>query len=240
MRMFLFCLLLSIVPAAHALVITQTLTRTGQTSDQGPSGEFGGSFQQFDPALGQLIAVDLSFVGNITYSVNYQLDPPHCIGGCYSDVWFGTGYIFNAPGFPHSIETSSDFFASVYWGQLVSFDPVSGLYRYRKPGDSSSSHAWYSPDLLSGSSSGAIYFSGNPDNFAGYLGTGNVMIDGGISEDSDVCWNNGIKPRCSDNLYLTTTLRYVYTSSVAEPSELLIFAVGLTCLGWLGARAKRI
>jgi MYXO-CTERM domain-containing protein len=242
MRAIVLCLFLGLAPVAHALVITQSLTRTGQTAEYlsgSPLGKFGGTFQQFDPGLGQLQAVNLSFSGTVTYYVDYQSAPGYCVGGCYADVNFSTGYVFNAPGFPRASETWTDFFSIVSWGQQVFFNSETGSYQYSTYYDYGGPYTSYSPYLHSDSLAGGVFYSGSPDSLAGYLGAGSVMIDGAISEDSDVCSNNGIKPTCSDYLNLTTTLRYVYAPAVSEPPPEPIFALGLAGLIWLARRRRK-
>ncbi|WP_423820573.1 hypothetical protein V5738_09490 [Salinisphaera sp. SPP-AMP-43] len=252
MRHLIFAFFLAIAPVAHAVVITQTLTRTGPTDEYysgSPLGTFGGSFQQFDPALGTLDAVNLNIDGDLIYSADYRLEPSSCVGGCYSEVAFSTGYIFNGPGFPPASETATDFFASLGWHEFVSLDPTSGLYQYQDSWHvtpcSSCDTQSYSTEttsaVLHASSSGPLsfYYRGSPDSVDDYIGLGNVSINGAISEDSDICANTGIAPMCSDNLDLTTTLQYSYTPSVTEPPQLLIFVIGLMALGWLAHRHRK-
>lgn len=237
-------LLMSLSPGASALVITQSLVRTGQTVEYlsgSPLGKFGGAFQQFNPALGTLDSVDLSFTGDLTYYANYQRELPQCAQFCYAAVAFSTGYIFNAPGFPTSSETSSDFFALLNWAQYVSFNSTTGLYSYNTYSGYWSSTT--SPNLINATSGPMpISYSANPFNLSGYIGVGNVTVSGAISEDSDICEGNyGLVPSCSDYLNLTSTLTYTYTPTVSEPPELPIFATGLICflvLIWRRERGK--
>src|SRR5690242_4551373 len=105
--------LAALMPAApvNATVIVQSSTLTGQTHHL---EEFGGSFQQFDPALGTLESVSLEISGSITYVVTLVPDPSRCIGTCFYDADFSTGYWFNAPGFPvRHPNFTPDFFAAV-------------------------------------------------------------------------------------------------------------------------------
>ncbi len=92
--------------AAHgvrASTITQTAETTGQTFN---GGGFGGYFNQFDPSLGTLNAVTLSFSGSVSYYASFTLDPsvdPSLCGvsiDCGTNFNFSTGYEFDAPGFP--------------------------------------------------------------------------------------------------------------------------------------------
>lgn len=241
MQRILFCLLLSLAPAANALVITQSLVRTGQTAEylSGSSlGKFGGVFQQFDPALGTLDSVNLLISGDVNYYAHYQVPPPQCALSCYASVWFSTGYIFNAPGFPTSSENSSGFFSIANWGQDVTYRPSSGLYTYSGYG-----YIGSSPYLIDGYSGPlGIYFAGSPSSLLGYIGVGSVTVAGAISEDSDYCYGGyGMIPSCSDYLNLTTTLTYTYTrTTVSEPPEIVIFATGLVLLaGLIGLRKQK-
>jgi hypothetical protein len=244
MRRILFCLLISLAPAANALVITQSLVRTGQTAEYysgSPLGKFGGVFQQFDPALGTLNSVNLLISGDVNYYVHYEVPQPQCTLPCYADVGFSTGYIFNAPGFPISYERGSDFFSVANWGQRISFDPSSGLYWYYTY--FGHEHTTYSPNLVDGYSGPlGLYFSGSPSSLLGYIGGGTVTVAGAISEDSDYCDGEyGMIPSCSDYLKLTTTLTYTYTpTTVSEPPASPMFATGLALIAgliWLRKRS---
>jgi hypothetical protein len=208
-------LMLATAPA-YAAMITQSKTFNGQTFQ---STHFGGIFDQFDPALGTLDTVTLNFSGNISYFTNLVFvgDCDNTlIGICAVESHFSTGYNFNAPGFPIRFFTSAPFYAVVNGGFVGA-----------------------GPDLVTDTWSSIFGFgplSLDPSALSQYIGTGFVDVNGGISEDSDVCIAYGYKCTQTDNLKLTTTLTYGFTP-VPEPLTLGVFGVGL--LGTAALRRRR-
>jgi len=200
---------------AHATLIVQSTELTGQTHNL---ETFGGSFQQFDPTLGTLESVSLDISGSITYNVTATLDPtsPFPCSACFYDASFSTGYWFNAPGFPvRQPNYTPDFFSIV---------------NYAVPGAASET-------LDPQSFTGSISFLGSPDSLIGYIGLGTINIAGGISEDSDVCQDFGIKPICTDNIDLITSLTYEY--AIPEPGTIAMLGVGLLAFFTLASKRAR-
>jgi hypothetical protein len=202
---------------AHAALITQTSETTGQTRNG--ADQFGGVFNQFNPALGSLQAVTLNFSGAVDYTVGFSLGSSPCGGGCGASFGFSTGYSFNAPGFPLTqYDASGSFFALVNWS------------------------GYASPPNLTSQSSGpfSISYEGDPASLLGYTGTGQVSVVGGISEDSDYCYGYG-GVSCttwSSNLDLTTTLTYSYLP-IPEPSSRYDFMGALAILALVGLAGTR-
>ncbi|MEJ2479877.1 MAG: PEP-CTERM sorting domain-containing protein [Acidihalobacter sp.] len=237
MKGALFCLLLLVAPAAHAVIITQTKTVTAAHTVPGV-GSFGGQFQQFSPALGSLDAVNLSIDGSINYTasfINYpscQLQPY-----CYATLLLSTVYQLYAPGFlDNAFPYGYHYFQYADLYVDVSYNPTTGLYDWNtssaNPFTTSSLPAQVSDTVLIG-------YSGSPDSLAGYIGNGSVNINGAWEGD----WSDnyfGIYSNYWDSPQtLTTTLSYTYTP-VPEPPVLLIFGTGLLALGWLRSRRGRI
>ncbi len=96
------------------------------------------------------------------------------------------------------------------------------------------------PDAASGPI--PISFEGNPDSVAGYIGSGDILIDGMISEDSDFCgFGDGSFPppdngTCTlfDNLDLLTALTYDF-APIPEPPSLWVFVTSVLIIGGFGA-----
>lgn len=208
--------------SSRADVITQTNTVTGQTSN---GSEFGGTFDQFNPALGTLQAVAVSFAGTGSYNVSITPIGTQCtaLGRCGAVWGMSTGYSFNAPGYPLTdYMLDADMFGLINWagttGPAVAVSlPVNQSYPL-DPGMAAE----------------------NASSVAGYVGLGTVSVLGRVSEDSDFCTVVGAV-RCvlSDNLAMTTTLTYDYApipEPPAWPILLTVFA-GLVAMRQRRSRA---
>jgi hypothetical protein len=199
--------------STRADVITQTNTVTGQTSN---GSEFGGTFAQFNPALGTLQAVAVSFAGTGSYHVSITPIGNLCVAPTCGVTWgMSTGYSFNAPGYPRTNPNlDADMFDIVNWsGVAVSlpFNESHPLDPAMSPEDASS--------------------------VAGYVGRGTVSVLGLVSEDSDFCTVTG-PASCvlSDHLAMTTTLTYDY-APIPEPPAWPILLAG--CVGLRVLRQRR-
>lgn len=205
--------------SAHADVITQTNTVTGQTSN---GSEFGGTFNQFNPALGTLQAVAVSFAGTGSYNVSIALRGTSCtaLSRCGAVWGMSTGYSFNAPGYPLTTYTlDADMFGIINWsGTAGSAVAVSLPVDQSHPLD---------PGMA----------AENASSVAGYVGIGKVSVDGRVSEDSDFCTVVGaVTCVLSDNLTMTTTLIYDY-APIPEPP---VWSILLTVFAGLAAVRKRL
>jgi hypothetical protein len=200
--------------AVRADEIVQTSETIGQTFNL---SSYGGTFAQFNPALGTLQDVTVQFSGDITYSVSFALNS--CVTSCYAEFSFSTGYSFDAPGFPvTSPFLTSSFYATANW---------SGATDY--------------PDLdpqSVGRGIGSALFHADPSAFSSYEGLGQVSIAGSVSEDSDVC-SGGLGCIRSDHLDLVTTLTYEYVP-VPEPATMSVFLIGLLGVGTLCRAQRRV
>jgi hypothetical protein len=239
MKGALFCLLLLMAPAAHALIITQT--KTVYDAHAVPSGgdSFAGLFQQFNPALGNLDAVNLSIDGNIKYTASF-INDPRCqlYLPCYGSLLLSTVYQLYAPGFAdQNFPYDHHYFQYANLYVDVAYNPATGLYYWNvAAGDYSKSYHYTTSSLPSQvSETVPIGYNGSPDSFAGYIGNGSVNING--LSYGDWSWDYfGIYSNHWDSPQtLTTTLTYTYTP-VPEPPVLLIFGTGLFALGWLRMR----
>lgn len=202
-------------PKARATVITQlpaTLTQSTLTTDQTGLfhlAQFGGTFEKFNPSLGTLEAVTLSFSGEMTYDLSFHLTSFPCGQGCGTTFGISTGYWFNAPGFPHEMsDYTPDFFATVDW---------SGKAEASNLAPQTSGPLPLTPS-----------FQGQTSDLAAYTGVGSVQVAGGIAEGSGFCSSGGLSCTLSNNLSLLTTLTYTYASTaVPEPPSVWIFLSSL-------------
>jgi len=204
-------------PDARASVITQTIEQFFPNYDL---GRFGGTFNQFDPSLGTLDSVMLSFSGQLHYEVDFALDPATCgpfTSGCSAEFGLSTGYLFNASGFPVTEPYYGQFFAVFGWGGSAT-----------------------DPDLDPQYASFPIEYTAGTTDVAGYIGSGQVSVAGLISEDSDYCEDYGVSCFGYSDTFLQTTLTYVYGEPrpVPEPSSAFVFATALV-FGLGAARGRR-
>ena len=115
--------LLSASFAAHADTITENLTVTGNTSAGTNNGLYGiasTAFSQFNPSLGTLNSISITFSGNAT-SANSGLDQLAQVSPTNSSVEFSgisSGAIFGRGLFPFSYSATepSDFLTALFVG----------------------------------------------------------------------------------------------------------------------------
>jgi len=94
---------------ARADQIVQTRSSIGNILDFHGCGSslcgtgigYGGMFSQFDPALGTLQTVSVSFSGALTFTESFVADPSCYVSvNCFASSQWDIGFYFTGPGFP--------------------------------------------------------------------------------------------------------------------------------------------
>lgn len=199
----------------------------------GGARSYGGAFRQFDPSLGTLTNVSVSFDGAMTYASNVEAyaTQPACqaLGACAgTQVSFDDGYGFDGPGFPIFIDNTDQMFAFTHWvpgGQSSFVDPIDATL---SPAPTAAAYGMLAPAGING-----------PAGIAGYIGSGMVTVGGGVDGD-DSCFGGytsspPVPLVCTEDLNLATTLTYTYTP-VPEPRSIWLLFTGLGMLGFVSWR----
>src|SRR5665213_1102439 len=190
LRLFALSSLALFAGPASAAVITQT-TEIIYQGPENTRGNFGGTFDQFNSALGTLTGITITVTGGVNRTASFAPDSS-CTSDCTSQVAFSTGFELTGPDI-------------VYAPQFDEFYSISNFV-----------HTFTDPNQVPISTFAPASFSETLNPLSDYIGTGIIDFDGFISEDSDFCADRGIQVACTVSGDITTVLVYSY-NPISEP-----------------------